>query len=359
MINESIDPTPRYLLSPDTKTSTVTLTVFEGSNKPYLACGKAYRRSDSATVEVDRLEYGRLMLEGSNQTYDELPAKRQDLEFDVLEKRLQEKLEIEKLDGDIMKTLELLTVRDGYTNAAAILADSNNFKGVDVVRFSDSINKLMDRRIFEGTSAIAQLEGAVDMFHTYYLFEQIDGSERIVVELVPEEAFREAVANAIVHRTWDVPVNITISMFPDRIEIVSPGSLPSGLSVDEYLGGHISLLRNPILANVFFRLRYIEKFGTGVLRINEAYSGFSRKPSFTLREESIMVTLPIVDGIRLSEDEKAVMAVIPQSVELSRSDIASKAGFSKDKTIRVLNALLSKGSLAKQGDGRSTRYFRV
>lgn len=359
MINDSIDPAPRYRLTPDAKTSTVTLTVFEGPNKPYLASGKAYRRSDSATVEVDRLEYGRLMLEGSNQTYDELPAERQDLEFDVLEKRLQDKLGIEELDNDIMKTLELLTVRDGYTNAAAILADSNSFKGVDVVRFGDNINKLMDRRTLEGVSAIAQLEGAVEMFCTYYLFEQIDGSERSVVELVPEEAFREAVANAIVHRTWDVPANITISMFPDRIEIASPGSLPSGLTVDEYLGGHISLLRNPILANVFFRLRYIEKFGTGVLRINEAYSGFTRKPSFTLREESIMVTLPIVNGIHMSEDEKAIVAVIPQGIELPRSEIASKAGFSKDKTIRILNALLNKGSLTKQGDGRSTRYSRA
>lgn len=84
------------------------------------------------------------------------PWQLEGLEFDVLEK-----LEIEKLDSDIMKTLELPTVRDGYTNAAAILADSYNFKGVDVVRLGDSINKLMNRRIFESISAIVQLEGAV------------------------------------------------------------------------------------------------------------------------------------------------------------------------------------------------------
>lgn len=197
------------------------------------------------------------------------------------------------------------------------------------------------------------------MFRKYYRYERVDGSERVDVELVPEEAYREAVANAIVHRTWDVPANITISMLPDRIEIASPGSLPAGLTVDEYLGGRISLLRNPILANVFFRLRYIEKFGTGVLRINEAYSGFERRPSFDVRTESIVVTLPVVNELHMSKDEKTVMAAIPGNVTLSRLEIESRTGFSKDKTIRILNVLLGKGSLAKHGDGRGTRYSRL
>lgn len=359
MINDCVDPAPHYTLNPDTKAKTVTLTVFEGPNKPYLANGKAYRRNDSATVEVDRLEYGRLMLEGSNQTYDELPAEKQSLTFDLLERRLRDKIGIGRLDGDVMKTLELLTVSNGYTNAAALLADSNNFKGVDIVKFGTSIDELMDRETFEGVSTIAQLEGAVDMFRKYYRYERVDGSERVDVELVPEEAYREAVANAIVHRTWDVPANITISMLPDRIEIASPGSLPAGLTVDEYLGGRISLLRNPILANVFFRLRYIEKFGTGVLRINEAYSGFERRPSFDVRTESIVVTLPVVNELHMSKDEKTVMAAIPGNVTLSRLEIESRTGFSKDKTIRILNVLLGKGSLAKHGDGRGTRYSRL
>lgn len=358
MINDSVDPVPRYILNPDTETKTVTLTVFEGGNKPYLVNGKAYRRSDSATVEVDRLEFGRLVLEGSNQTFDELPSRRQDFQFGVLESRLKSKLGIGELDEDVMKTLELFKAGSGFTNAAAMLADQNNFKGIDLVRFGSSISELMDRGIFEGVSALIQLESALDMFRKYYRCERIEGSERVIVELVPEEAFREAIANAIVHRAWDVQANITVSMFPDRIEVASPGSLPAGLTVEEYLGGRISLLRNPILANVFFRLRYIEKFGTGVLRIVEAYSGLDRKPLFDVRAESIVVTLPVAGGILMSSDEAAVAAAIPRAVELSRSEIASLVGFSRDKTIRILNALLDKGALTKRGEGRATRYYR-
>ena len=49
-----------------------------------------------------------------------------------------------------------------------------------------------------------------------------------------------------------------MSLFPDRVEVSSPGGLPAGLSEEEYLAGRVSVLRNPILADVFFRLGLIE-----------------------------------------------------------------------------------------------------
>lgn len=357
MINDCIEPTPRFTLDPNMKERTVTLTVFEGPDKPYLANGKAYRRSDSATIEVDRIEYGRLVLEGRNLTYDELPAENQNLSFATLESRLQSEVGIERLDDDVMKTLELLNTC-GYTNAAAMLSEQNDFAGIDIVRFGSDISELLDRSTLEGVSAITQLEKALEMYRSYYRYEKIEGSRRILVELVPEAAFREAVANAIVHRTWDVRANVTVSMFADRIEVCSPGALPAGLSKDEYLGGRISLLRNPILANVFFRLRYIEKFGTGVLRINEAYRDLDSKPSFDIRATSIVVTLPVSGGIKMSPDERSVMDVLSRGMILTRAEIASRTTLSKDKTVRILNALLAKNVIEKQGSGRGTRYSR-
>lgn len=77
--------------------------------------------------------------------------------------------------------------------------------------------------------------------------------------------FREVVANALVHRLRDVKVHTKICMFDDRIEIIFPGGLPTGISEQEYLSGRISVLRNPIIANVFYRLKIVEIFGTGIL----------------------------------------------------------------------------------------------
>ena len=108
-----------------------------------------------------------------------------------------------------------------------------------------------------------KLEQVLQMFRRYYQYEKIEGTERNVVDKIPEKAFREAIANALVHRMWDVKASIKVSMYSDRIEINSPGGLPEGINEEEYLNGQISILRNPIIGNVFFRLKYIEKFGTG------------------------------------------------------------------------------------------------
>ena len=73
-INDSVDPVPEYTLSINGKTSVITLRVMEGIHKPYLYKAKAYRRNDSATIPVDRLELSRLVLEGQNMSFEELPA---------------------------------------------------------------------------------------------------------------------------------------------------------------------------------------------------------------------------------------------------------------------------------------------
>ena len=60
-------------------------------------------------------------------------------------------------------------------------------------------------------------------------------------------------------------------MYNDKIEISSPGGLPKGVSEEVYKNGGISIPRNPIIASIFFQLHLIERFGTGIRRINEAY----------------------------------------------------------------------------------------
>lgn len=86
-------------------------------------------------------------------------------------------------------------------------------------------------------------EKTLEVFQDYYQYEEIQGSDRKKVEKIPEAAFREAIANALIHRVWDVESQIKVSMFDDRIEIISPGGLPSGITEDEYLSGKLSVLK--------------------------------------------------------------------------------------------------------------------
>ena len=357
-INDAIDPRPVFSLQVDEGAGTVTLLVEEGVHKPYRYKGRAYRRSDASTVEVDKLEYGRLVLEGSNLYFDQLESAQEDLAFDLLGTKLADAVGIAELDSDVLRTLGLLDRRGRYTRAAEILADTNAMAGTDMVRFGDSINDMLDRVTVEGSSALAQYDSALEVYERYYVFERIENGLRRRHELVPYEAFRETMANALAHRTWDVPANVTVSMYPDRIEVVSPGSLPPGLTEEDYLSGHVSMLRNPTLAGVFFRLDIVEKFGTGVMRIRDAYEGTPVGPAFSVRAGSVAVTLPVVRDVELTDAEEMVLSAIPRGRRLTRSEISESAGFSKDKTIRVLNALVARGLVERLGEGPGTRYRR-
>ena len=358
MINDSLDPAPRYSLESDEKHGTVTLTVYEGQDKPYRSKGKAYRRNDSATVEVDRFEYGRLTLEGSNLTFDALTSARQDLSFHTLERKCIEHLSISELTLDIMRTLRLLG-KDGYTNAAAILADENEFPGIDCVRFGDTEDVLLDRETATGQSAIEQVDRAVAMFARYYRYERIEGFERVQTDRIPLEAFREAVANALVHRTWDVQANVQIALYDDRVVVTSPGSLPAGLTTEQYLYGQISVLRNPIVAEVFLKLDYIEKFGTGIARIRRAYRNSINQPIFDVRGGMVTVTLPVTDAFEGSEEELQVLKVLSGGRIMSRSEIEKQTGLSRTRVLAALESLIEQNAIVKQGTGRATKYERA
>ena len=357
-INDSIDPVPRFELSIEGDTRTVTLTVHEGPDKPYLSSGRAYRRTDTSTVEVSRLEYGRLVLTGEHVSFDALVAKEQNLAFGHLEKELASKLGLKPLDQNSLISLELMAPSGEYCNAAALLADSNHFPGIDIARFGGSIHIIHSRHTFERTSVLEQMQRTLEVFDTYYAYEEIVGFERITKTLVPREAFREAIANALVHRCWDVRANIKVGMFADRIEITSPGGLPAGITEELYLAGGPSVARNPILANVFFRLGHIERFGTGIPRILDEYAHETVSPSFALRDSSITVMLPVTVLENVTLDEEAILAVLAKGSALTRSQISEKTQLSKSKAIRTLNALVEKGLVTKVGEGRSVRYER-
>ena len=358
-INDNISPKPDFRFIKDNKKNIITLIVEEGFNKPYLYKGKAYKRNDTSTVEVDRIEFNRLTLLGLNQYYEELKARKQDLEFKVLKKELEEKLSLKDFSKDILKTLNLYDDKNGYNNAAELFADKNNFAGVDIAKFGKNIDEILDRNLFINMSIISQFQKTLEVFNRYYKYEQILGSERIEKELIPEKAFRETIANALIHRTWDVNSNIRISMYEDKIEISSPGGLPSGISEKEYLNGQISQLRNPILANIFFRLKYIEMFGTGIRRINESYKDYSVKPAFEIFENSIKITLPIITTrLFLTTDEKIVMDILEKGAILSSSEILKMTELKKDKLNRLLKKLIQKNYIDVIGNGRGTKYLK-
>lgn len=358
-INDAIKPHPNYELSIDEDTKVVTLTVKQGANPPYFYKSKAYKRNDSSSIAVDPLELSRLILIGQNRTYDSLKADNQKLSFNFLEEKLKQNIGIKKLTNDVLITLDLKRRNEGYTIAAELLSDENDYRGINIVRFGEDINTILNRENYSGQSILQQYYLALHQFRQYYQYEKIVGSTRETINQIPEEAFREAVANALVHRTWDINSQIRISMFDDRVEVASPGGLPEGMTAAEYLSGQLSILRNPIIANVFFRLGLIEQFGTGIKRIQNSYKDSVVQPKFDVGENHIRITLPVVqvNVDELSVDENKVYRIL-QNGEFSTAQIAKKVDFGRTKVLHVLNTLIDKGYVIKEGNGRSVRYAK-
>ena len=358
-INDSISPQPNYTLEVQNNNQTIKLTVKSGIQKPYLYKSKAYKRNDTATIEVDTLEFSRLILEGKNIRFEELPCKDQELSFEILYSKLKESVQIETFNRDTLKTLNLYDNVNGYNNAGGLLADRNHFPGIDMVKFGESISIIQKRVTFENISILDVYEKAIAVFRDYYEYEVIQEADRKKIEKIPEAAFREAIANSLIHRVWDVESQIRVLMFDDRIEVVSPGGLPSGITVNEYLAGKLSALRNRNLANVFYRLGFVEIFGTGIIRIKQLYEESLAKPEFEVSENAIKVVLPIFENnFNLSEDEKAIYKVLSKTMLTSISEIAPYVPFGKSKTTQLLKSMGQKGVVVVEGKGRSTKYIK-
>lgn len=357
-INDSITPQPDYTLEIQNNDQTIKLTVKSGLQKPYLYKSKAYKRNDTATIEVDTLEFSRLVLDGKNIRFEELPCKDQELSFEILHRKLKETVRIENFNKDTLKTLNLYDDVDGFNNAAGLLADKNHFPGIDIVKFGENICIIQKRSTFENVSVLEVYEKAIEVFRDYYQYEVIQGADRKKMEKIPEAAFREAIANALIHRVWDVDSQIRVSMFDDRIEIVSPGGLPSGITEEEYLSGKLSVLRNRNLANVFYRLGFVEIFGTGITRIKQLYADGLIKPDFEVSENAIKIMLPVFEkNADLTEDEIIIYKLLSKTMLKPISEVAPYVPFGKSKTTKLLKEMCQKGVITVEGKGKSTKYI--
>jgi len=355
-INDSISPQPDYELKVTNEGKTITLTILPGFHKPYMYKSKAYKRNDTATVEVDQLELTRLILEGKNISYESLPAENQQLSFHVLGAYLKERPGIGQINDDVLKTLELKTEANGYNKAAEILADQNDMPGISLVKFGEDVNTIQKRYTAAHHCVLSEIDEIIGIFRDYYVIEKVGNTVRQKIETIPSEAFKEALVNAVIHRTWDVQADISVFMYDEKIEITSPGGLMPGITREEYLRGGISIPRNRILANIFLRTGVIEKLGTGILRIRSAYQDAAVKPQFEIYDQSIRVILPVLRTQDLTEDENAVYRVLSRVTPLSTKEVTDRVDFGKSKVLGILQKLVDRNMIEKSGNGRGTKY---
>ncbi len=358
-INDNIRPRPRYLLEQyeEEGKALVELKVEAGLQPPYYYQKKAYTRNDTSTIEVSDYELNDLILKGRNLTYDKLPSPNQNLTFNKLTDTFQNETNNTLSTNDLPAILGLYTSGSGYNNAGLLFSDQNRFPGIRIVKFGKDENTIWLRRDLENISIIEMMENALETYRQQYQPEKIEGAKRIIKPMIPEESYREAVANALVHRNWAIDAPILIKMYPDKITISSPGALVEGVEPDAYLRGAMSKFRNPVIGWIFLRLGYVEGLSTGVMRINAPYANACQKPEFEFLSNALVITLPVLnDTPHLTSEQNQIYQLFKTNRELSLKEIQKLTGFSSSVARSNTNFLVQNNILERVGGGPKTRY---
>lgn len=268
----------------------------------------------------------KLSLNGLNMRYENLTASNQDLTFDTFQSWCQDEIGLETLSQDTFKTFQIYTDQKGFTNMALLLSDQNCFPGVDIVQFGENHSEIQSRRILKDCSVLEIYEQACECCENRYSYEKVEEFSRKLYFRIPPEAFREALANALVHRKWD-------------------GA--------DYLNRQISVPRNQNLAIIFNRLGLIEKFGTGISRIRKSYQNSVEKPFFDILDQFITVRLPIVHKVsQLDPGERVVLQMIKSGVS-RRQELNERLEYSDYRLTKILKKLQKKRLIVKKGSTRN------
>lgn len=355
----------------------IVITVLRGTARPYYLAGKGVRpegvyvRQGSSSVPASETAILSMIRETSGDCYEDARSLNQQLTFEMANTYFKNK----KLKfGDTqMRSLNMIGDDGAFTNLAMLLSDQCTHS-IKLAVFQGSRKTVFrDRRELTG-SLLEQLDEAfsyIDLLN--HTRAEFSGMERIDRQDYPVDALREALLNAIVHRDYSISGPTLISIFDDRIEFVSIGGLVRGISFDDIMLG-VSVLRNPHLANVFYRLRLIEAYGTGMLKIHESYSDYEIKPQVKVSDNAFKVTLPNVNfsmgsapgndkklhvhRIRAEDRQGIIMRLFDKQDTIKRKDVEATLNVSQATAILTLREMMSAGLIVKEGGGKSLRYRR-
>lgn len=350
----------------------IVIRVQRGTLRPYYIAEKGlkpsgvYVRQGSSSVPASEENIRQMIKETDGDSYEELRSLNQELTFDYVEKIF----EINALSFGLSqkKTLGLIGEDNLYTNLALLLSEQCNhtlkvaiFEGIEK-------NIFKDRKEFKG-SLLKQVTEAYEFINLLNKTEAtFEGLTRKDERDYPAEAIREALLNAVVHREYSFSGSTLINIYEDRIEFVSLGGIISGLSLDSIMLG-VSQSRNEKLANIFYRLHFIEAYGTGIKKIFANYEKIGLKPTIKTEIGAFQVVLPNIHYVKKIEGDnteiksiyKDILDFIEKKGGTTRKEIEEYINLSQTRVIVLLKEMLELNLIKKEKDKidrRTYKYYR-
>lgn len=371
-VRDSIKPDITMFLRYDTLTvdgnEIIAVAVQSGTNRPYYLAAKGLRpegvfvRQGTSSVPASDAAIRQMIKETDGDNYEDMRSLNQNLTFDEASRVFA----AQKLDfgQQQMRTLGLISADGVYTNLGLLLSDQcphiikgATFSGTDQQNFQD-------RKEFTG-SLLKQLNDAYEYMslrnQTHATFDGLYRQDR---KDYSETALREALLNAIVHRDYSFAASTLVSIYADHMELISIGGLIHGVSLDDVLLG-LSVCRNQKLANIFYRLKLIEAYGTGMQKINSAYRGYGISPEIIATGNAFKVILPkmaaaaAVNTDNRQDDVSLVLSHIREHGLIARQEVEELLGVKTSAANRLLKQMINDRLISVVGKGKNTRYVEM
>ena len=357
--------------------------VSSGMNKPY------YRKSEG----LDKGTYirlGRSTLRATSDIIEELKWQTRGRSFDMMSVYHTSKEEIDnnalidflnsrkttkinRISKEILESYHLIVEEHSsiYCSVGGILL----FGRSPQKYFPESMIICSHFSGISGRNAIASIDCTGNLFEQFnsaynFVISKLEksfsiknGPKRNETLEIPEEAIREIILNAIVHRNYHINGPTKIAIYDNRIEIFSPGIFPGPIDVQNLQKG-LTYIRNNVICKVFREAGYIEKLGSGFQTLFSSYEKAKlSKPQIIEGENYIKCILPrksfkSKETLDINEEQK-IMNLFELTEEISISDVMNALQISRATAGRRLAKLTSQGNIVQKGEGKSTRYRKV
>lgn len=329
-----------------------------GEDRPYALKGKrytggAYVRDGSMSVTATEEEIRDMIRDSSPQPWESRLSRQTDLRFGETAD-IFKKYNVSFSSAHFLR-LGLVDDADRFTQLGELLSDQNRSKLV-VGTFSQDSASLSVRE-FSG-SLLRQIDQAFDMFAAINP-ELIHKTGELANKrhfAWPPKALREALVNCAVNRDYSQSEPTKVSIFPNRFEFLSYGSIPGRLSVDDIVLEGVSKCRNERLADILRRLGWMENYGSGFPMIWREYANSGAEPKLEATRRVFRIVLPkILDEPRGTTTERC-RALFETRETLSMTEIMNLLNVSRTSANTAVNALMKAGQIEKIGIGRMTKY---
>lgn len=342
----------------------VVVTILGGSNKPYYLREKGLKpsgvfiRVGTSTVPISEEHLNVMLHSTARENFLEGLSTNQDLTFKEAKKIFAEK-KVPFLHSQF-RTLGLTRMDGAYTNLALLLSDQCPYSVKAAIFQGRDKTIFRDRREFGG-SIFSQLEETFAYFSHYNrIYAYSEGLDRVEKRDYPPEALREGLLNALIHRDYSFSGPILASLYDDRLEIISIGGVVPGLRMEDIMAG-ISQSRNGKLAAIFYRLGYVESYGTGIRKMLDCYKDGLQKPILSSTSGSFTLILPNINADHpspLERKEQEILDFLKEKGYLSRVDIMEGCHLGSTYAYRLLKKLAKDGYIQEKKVGKKTLYKR-